>query len=273
MPVIPTYRAGVGAPNLAEAYLGSRRIAQQAASDAARIALGREQLAQEAIANQMELEVKRQALAQQAMKQQQEAEIEKAYRETQIGLRQRELANEEAIGQMRIQEAARDFERQQRYQRRVTELAPTMGIEEASRQAILESGGTGLSTALERPQAPSEIPALNFQLSQLNAMERSIMDRYPGIMAARITATDRAQLEEIQRRRAALQIPQTLQQQPTMTATGQPSQGYMFPPMPGNVPSGTQIPPMIGQIPSTTTNAPRTLRVVRDASGKLVIQR
>jgi len=157
MPVIPTYRTGIGAPNLAEAYLGGRRIQQQAAEAAARIALGREQLAQEAVANEMELAVKREALSRQAMKYQQEQEIEKAYRETQIGLRQRELANEEAIAQMRIQDAARDFERQQAYQRRVaSKVAGGMPLEEAARQEILETGGTGLSTALERPRPTAE---------------------------------------------------------------------------------------------------------------------
>lgn len=281
MPVIPTYRAGVGAADLSGAYLGARRIAQEAYSDAARIQLGREQLAQQAVANEMELAVKREALARQAMKQQQEAEIVKAYRETQIGLRQRELANDEAITAMRLEDAAREFEEQQRYSRRFKELEPTLGAEGAARQASLERGGTGLSAALNQPQGPSAISGLNFQLSQLNAMERSIMDKYPGITARRISGEDKTKLDDIQKRRAELQIPQSVQQ-PPVTSTSQSRQGYMFPPMPGNVPAGTQIPPMIGgEAPagstfigaSTGANVAPTLRVVRDKNGKLVIQR
>lgn len=235
MPVIPTYRAGVGAADLSGAYLGAQRIAQEAYSDAARIQLGREQLAQQAVANEMELAVKREALARQSMKQQQEAEIEKAYRETQIGLRQRELENQEAIAQMRVQDAARDFERQQLYGRRFAELEPKLGAEEAARRAILELGGTGLSEALERPRQPEP--------RKYNAVVG--VDPFGLLPPTRLQMT-------------APEFQSFMQTAPPQLRTNAPNvaiQGMLQPP------------------PDIGTNQTRTLRVVRDANGKLVIER
>lgn len=216
MPVIPTFSSYAPAPNLAEAYLGGGRLqlarqqlAQEAAADAARIALGRQQLQQRAIENEMQLAATKEAQARENLRKAQEAEVEKAYRETQLGLRARELQNEEAIATMRIADAAMEFDRAQRYQRRVSELmqTPGMKLEDAARTAILEAGGTGLSTALERPNPPSPYPGLNFEMSKLGAEERAITRRYPGAMALAIKPEDRAALEDIQRRRMALGIP------------------------------------------------------------------
>ncbi len=238
MPLIPTYSTGIGAPDLAGAYLGAQRIRQQAAADNARISLGYAQLQQEAVANEMELAAKKELMAQQALKQAQEAEIEKSYRATQLGLRQRELANEEAIGQMRIADAAREFDRMQGYQRRVTELSKTLPLEEAARQAILESGGTGLSTALERPNPPAP-------------------RKYSAVVGT----------------------PQFFEPPPKLSMTAPEFESFMMtapPELRTNSVNATiqgMLRPPSGTNAPTATGTNRTVRVVRDANGKLVIQR
>lgn len=254
MAVIPTYSTGIGAPDLAGAFLGGRRIAQEAYSDAARIQFGREQLAQQAIQNEMELAAKKEALSRESLRRAQEQEIEKAYRETQLGLAERELKNAEAMNALKIQEMARSFDAQQTYQRRVKELAPKMGYEEAARQAILETGGTGLSTALERPQGPSQLPEANFRYRQIQGQIDDRLRPYSGNLALAIPEKVKKEVEALRQQQSQLLPPTTS----TVTGGGvQPSQaissqGYMYPPMPGQVPSGTQIPPMIGQVPSGT---------------------
>lgn len=249
MPVVPSFSGYAPTPDLAQAYLGGQelqlgrdRLRQQAAADSARISLGYAELQQRAVANEMELAAKKELLSRQALKTAQEQEIEKAYRETQLGLRQRELQNEEALAQMRIQEATRDFDRQMGYRNLVQKYAPTMGLEEAARRAALELGGTGFSTALERPQAASPFPELNFRMKQLDEEEESIMRKYPGMTGMAIRPEDQAKLADIDRRKRELEVPSSLR---SNTST--------------NAPSGT--------------NAPKTIRVVRDANGKLVIQR
>lgn len=240
MPVIPSFGSYAAKPDLAQSYLGGQRLAlardelaQEAAQAAARISLGYEQIAANRVANEMELAAKREVLSRQALMKAQEQEIEKAYRETQFGLRERELAQEDAMNQMRIREAANDFAAQQEYRAMVDS-----GVAPDAAMRRVGFGQPGFSNAIEAPRGTSDVPALNFQLSQLNAMERSIMDKYPGITARRVSPDDRKQLDDIQQRRAALQVPLSLQQP---------------------APSGT--------------NSNRTLRVVRDANGKLVIQR
>ena len=239
MSLIPTYSPNVGAPDLAGAYLGRQRIQQQAASDAARISLGYAQLQQEAVANEMQLAATKEAQSRTALKAAQEAEIQKAYNETQLGIQQRNLQLQEQKNQQDILKAAQEFDRMQGYQRRVNELSKTIPLEEAARQAILETGGTGLSTALERPAEPSPVPALNFQLKQLEDAEQSIMSRYPSLSSRRLKPEDEAAIEGIRKSRSQLQIPQDLIQK---TQTG-------------------------------TNTTPKMLRVVRDSNGKLVIQK
>lgn len=226
MAVIPTYSTGIGAPDLAGAFLGGRRIqlgreqlAQEAYSDAARIQLGREQLAQQAVQNEMELAAKKEALSREALRRAQEQEIEKAYRETQLGLAQRELQNAELMSALKIQEAARDFDRAQGYQRRVQALtAQNIPIEEAARQAILETGGTGLSTALERPNAPSALPEANFRYRQIQGQIDDLMRPYSGPMALAIPENVRTNVTALRQQQSQLLPPPN-----TATSTNAPA--------------------------------------------------
>lgn len=194
MPVIPTYRAGVGAADLSGAYLGASRIAQEAYSDAARIQLGREQLAQQAVANEMELAAKREALAFQTLKNQQEQEIEKAYRQTQIGLKERELANEDAITQMKLKQAANDFAALQEYKTMVDS-----GVPPDAAMRRVGFGQPGFASAFSKTTTPVG-PSLNVQRLLLNDEERSILKK----PAWDRTPEDNAKLEEIAKKRQGL---------------------------------------------------------------------
>lgn len=186
MAVIPTYSTGIGAPDLAGAFLGGRRIrlsreqiAQQAASDAARIQLGREQLAQQAVQNEMELAAKKEVLANESLRRAQEQEIEKSYRQTQIGLKERELKQQELMDSLKIQEAARSFAAQQEYQRRVAAGEPP---EEVMRQvgfglpgfpAAFETIGRGSRLGeMDRMRLSSDIQRIDREMTE----QRDVLD-------------------------------------------------------------------------------------------------
>ena len=142
MPVIPTFSQYAPEPNLSEAFLGRERLRQEAASDAARISLGYATLQQRAVESEMELAAKREALSRQALKQSQEVEIEKAYRDSQLGLAEQRLANDEKMTAMKIQDAAREFERGQNFYRRRQELTaqnPDLDAAEIDRRAMVDT--------------------------------------------------------------------------------------------------------------------------------------
>lgn len=162
MPVVPSFSGYAQTPNLAQAYLGGRRIAvereaiaQRANEAASRIALARQELAQEAVANEMRLAATQQAQAREAMQAAQEAEIAKSYRDIQLGMAQRKLALDEQSAAMELQEAARGFDMNQRFQKRFSELSATLGPEQAATRALLEIGpqaGGGFTRSVSPPQ-------------------------------------------------------------------------------------------------------------------------
>jgi hypothetical protein len=219
MPVVPSFTGYGPKASAAEAYsagartrLGFAQIAQQAQEAAARIALGREQLQQQAIQNEMELAAKKEALSNEALRRAQEQEIEKAYRETQLGLRQRELQGQEAMNALRIQEAARDFERMQGYQRRYQELiGQKVSPQEAAIQATLELGGTGLSTAIQQTREPSNVPMLNLQNRIIQQQKEDILNKYKvGGVQLPPPPEAQTQLEALSGRQAGLLPPSTM---------------------------------------------------------------
>jgi hypothetical protein len=232
MPVVPSFTGYGPKASAAEAYsagartrLGYAQIAQQAQEAAARIALGREQLQQQAVQNEMELAAKKEALSNEALRRAQEQEIEKAYRQTQLGLRERELAGQEAMNALKIQEAARDFDRMQGYQRRYKELTgQKMSPEEAAIQATLELGGTGLSTAIQQTREPSNVPQLNLQNRIIQQQKEDLLRPYKVAgMDLEPPPQVQAQLDELSRRQAELIKP--LAPPSTMTGTNVPALG------------------------------------------------
>jgi len=232
MPVIPTFNPRV---DLAGAYLGGQKIkvareqlAQEAASDAARIALGREQLQQEAIANEMQLAAKQDLLSREALQKAQEAEIEKSYKETQFGLANRKLQQDEQTLQMKVQEAARDFEAEQTWNREFPILVqdaikagrtPQEAQSDAARSLMLRRGGVGASTALNPPRAQSELPGVNFQFKQLQAAKDDLLRKYPGSMALAIPPAVQAELDKISKQQQALSPQGGLTPPPTRSGT------------------------------------------------------
>ena len=143
MPVIPTFSQYAPAPNLSEAFLGRERLRQEAASDAARISLGYATLQQRAVESEMELAAKREAMSNEALRREQQVQIEKAYRDQQLGLAEQRLANDEKMTALKIQDAAREFERGQNFYRRRQELTaqnPGLDAAEIDRRAMVDTG-------------------------------------------------------------------------------------------------------------------------------------
>ena len=206
MPLIPSFHAYAPAPDLSQAFLGGQqiqvareRIAQEAMADAARIQLGREQLAQHAIQNEMELAAKKEALSRESMRREQEQEIEKAYRETQLGLATRELEQHKLINEMKLKQAAQSFDAIQRWRQRV-DAGETP--EEAWQKEGAGQPGFAASLNSQDPYT-----ALNFQSRQLDAEEREIMRKYPGMTVRAMKPEDQTALADISRRRRSLAPP------------------------------------------------------------------
>lgn len=215
--------------DLSGAYLGGQRIklgreqlAQEAASDAARIALGREQLQQEAIANEMQLAAKKDILSREALQKAQEAEIEKSYKETQFGLARRRLEDDERNTMMKVEEAARGMESEQKYQRlRQANLDRGMPEREASLAAWRESGPgrAGFTAALESPggsQRLGEAEGIRLR-SSIQAIDREMTEQRKALSSLKESDLDGKnrvmnRLSSLSRSRNALLAPPQEQQ-------------------------------------------------------------
>lgn len=287
MPVVPSFRGYAETPNLASAFLGGQniqlgreRLAQEAASDAARIALGRQQLQAQQVANEMEWAARKDIAAREAMQKAQEAEIEQSYRQTQLGLMERRLRDDEAITQMKLQEAASGFEREQRYSRLqqqhyLRRKAAGEPEDEARRNsaadALYEVGGTGVSSAFGATREPSALPEFRFRYQFLQDQIKELARPYQGDEAALMPDTVKDQIAELRRQQGMLAPLQSPAMGTTTNLTPAITQPSMIPPMPGQVPSGTQIPPMIGQIYPPTTNAPDNEVIRRTKDGRRAV--
>lgn len=262
MPVIPTLSSFPSGPDLVgaassadqlrqravEAALNYRlqqdRLAQEAQADAMRIQLGREQIEAQRIENEARLKVQERQLLQK----QHEDAIQKAYNDSRLGLDERRLNQDEEVAAWKIDEASKSMQQQYDYERvRARNMALGMKEQEASEAAMREVGfgATGFAGSLSGTREPSPFPELNFKARQLDAEERNLMRKYPGITAMTISPEDQTALAEIQTRRRELQIPNGIQ---TATTTNAP------PAMP--VSTATNAPGAGLMIPTTATNAP-----------------
>lgn len=263
MPVIPTLSSFPRGPDLVgaassadqlrqravEAALNYRlqqdRLAQEAQSDAMRIQLGREQIEANRIENEMRAEAAQKTIERQALQKQHEQEIQKAYNDARLGLDERKVMLDEEVSAWKIDEASKSMQQQYDYERvRTRNMALGMKEQEASEAAMREVGfgATGFAGSLSGTREPSPFPELNFKARQLDAEERNLMRKYPGITAMTISPEDQTALAEIQTRRRELQIPNGIQ---TATATNAP------PAMP--VSTATNAPGAGLTVPTTTT--------------------
>lgn len=257
MPVVPTFSAFAKTPDLAgaaynadqlrqravEAAINFRmqreRLAQEASADAARIQLGREQIEANRVENEMRIQATQRTLEREAIEKQHEAEISRAYNEARLGIDERRIAREEQDFQMRLENSARELQQRQAYDRariRNIEILK-MPEREASEAAMREVGAgmPGFAGSLTGRE-PSPFPGLNFKARQLDAQERSLMNKYPGYMAQTISDEDKAALADIQKQRRELQIPAGVQ---TSTATNPPPSSVSVTNAPG---AGLTIP-------------------------------
>jgi hypothetical protein len=165
MPLVPSFHAYAPKADLAQAYLGGQRIAQEAAADAARISLGYAGLQQRAVEAQMEAQAREKAIQAQSMRAMQENEFQKAYHDAQLGIAERRLQNEEVVAAMRLNQVKTSFEQQQLFNRlREQKKAAGMTEPKASQEAFIEAGGpgtTGFSSALfQNENAPRKYSAV-----------------------------------------------------------------------------------------------------------------
>lgn len=205
MAVIPSFSSYAPAPDLAGAFLGRERIAQQAASDAARIQLGYAQLEQEAVNNEMELAARMETNTRNALMKAQENEIEKAYRDTQIGIAQKNLQQEELATQMKLAEAASAFDRQQAYTRGF-EAKRSAGLDpaQAAQQTMLEVGfgQPGFAGALTPSQPQSQMPVANFEYRRLQGLIDDKMRPYSGDFALPVPPELQAEVDTLRSQQA-----------------------------------------------------------------------
>jgi len=160
MPVIPTFSSFASTPDTAGAFLGGARIAQAAAQHAQTIQLEQQKLSQRAQMAEMEMQAKEKQYQRDAMRRDQELQVENAYKQAQIGMRQRDLDQQQKVADMKIAEAAREFQMQQQYQKRFRELG---GNEDAARKAMWEigpAGGSSFTAAIRGDAAAAPVAGL-----------------------------------------------------------------------------------------------------------------
>lgn len=141
MPTMRSFSGYASTPDLGGSFIGGANSMTALIQAGNQLKLGREKIQADMAQANMEMQAKQQALQSQALRDEQELRVKDQYQQSILGMKQRELDQAQELVGLKTQEAARQFQAQQGFEKSMADLtAGGMDVNEAFKRSALNFG-------------------------------------------------------------------------------------------------------------------------------------